>query len=237
MEKDALFQQGSCYAAAAISGFPKFLLASAYLTGIAICLRILSKQPYYTTLTLLEALGKNETVRGLADALRLSMKRNPDIKENEIEEIESFSDKELRDVAGQLIRDKNEGKVTEGDVKNDEYIALKNASVYGHPPEHTGRPSKFEVERRRVREIRVGVERVEYTVHGHTHQNTIGHSRSMGYRRMVAQDSGQLVKTFYQDDGGNSWFSGIETLGEGIFIRLKDGVLPSQAGNKSGKHG
>ena len=190
--------------------------------------RILSKQPYYTTLSLLEHLKKNKTVEDLTELLRISMSTNLHIKENEVKEIESFSDKELSDVSGQLVRDNTKGKVTEHDVKNDEYIALKNASVYGHPPEHNGKPSKFEVEKTKIREIDAASTgwKLPFTV---TPIKTLSVILvQLGYRRMVGPDTGDLVKTFYEDDDGNSWFPGIETIGEGVFIRLKhDGLLPS----------
>jgi hypothetical protein len=180
--------------------------------------KILSAESYYTIISLIQP----KNVKDLVMNLRKSMATNPKIKEAKVRIIETFSDKELSYVIDQLVRDKNNGKVTEQNVKMDEYIALLNASKNGHPPEHTGKQSRFEVEKSKVKEIDMNSTKWNLPFVVTPIKTLTVILVQTGYRRMVGSVKGDLVPTYYEDDEGNAWFPGIETNGEGIFISLKN---------------
>ncbi len=183
--------------------------------------------PLYTILSLETIFGiisiqKKWTVKDLCLTLRKALQNNPKIKETYIKEIETYTDSELELTLHQLFRDKNQDSVEEEDVKRDEFAALIRASKDGHPPEHSGKITKFEVEKRKVVEIHADETKwnLSFIVTPIKTLSVVLVQR--GYRREVGDAEGELVKTYFEDSNGDAWFPAIETVGEGIFIHLKD---------------
>jgi hypothetical protein len=186
---------------------------------------ILSADTYYAVISMKE----NWTIHELCENLEMIMPRNRKIKRQEIQTIRGYSDEELEQVLRQLSRDKIEGEVTDESARMDEFSALLNASERGHPPEHSGRRTKFEVERLKINPVPAADNKwgVPFVVTPIKTLNVVLVQR--GYRRQLGTN-GELVKTFYEDEQGNAWFPGIEALGEGIFIRLATGAALSKNG-------
>ena len=159
------------------------------------------------------------------ERLRKAISKNPKIKEIEVTEIEKFSDLELQLTLHQLYKDKNKEIVEEEDVKRDEFYALLKAAKYGHPPEHTGKPTRFEVEKTKVVYIDPFKNKwnLPFVVVPVKTLSVVLVQR--GYRREIGDSGGEVVQTFFEDKLGDAWFPGIETTGEGIFIHLKDHIL------------
>jgi hypothetical protein len=186
--------------------------------------KILSSDIYYTFLI---RFTDPPTIAEICSELRKSMKRQPKITEIKIEQIESFSDEELHQVYHQLIRDKTQGEVNEESIRNDEFHALVHASKHGHPPEHSGSLTKFEIEKRRITiiEANENVWGLSFIITPIKTLSVIIVQR--GYRREVGDAKGDLVQAYYEDEEGNAWYPGIETIGEGIFIQLNNNQLPN----------
>jgi hypothetical protein len=193
--------------------------------------KILFSEIYYNAL--LPFFDNPITTAEICSYLRRVKKNQPKITEPDIKQIESFSDEELNQVLVQLLRDKNSGKVNEGSIRHDEFTALVHASIHGHPPEHSGSITKFEIEKRRVKKIEANETRwgISFTITPIKTLSVIIVQR--GYRREVGDVNvnGDLVQTYFEDEEGNAWYPGVETIGEGIFIQIDSEQFTNNSGS------
>lgn len=191
--------------------------------------RILSDDVYYGVLSTEE----NWTKESLLSKLRHSMIRNSKIKENHINQIEEYSEREILLIIDQVYRDKDlpenpEQVVSESRLKKDEFLALVKASKHSPYQEHGGKSRRFEVDLKKVSELQAGSNNwnIPFIVTPIKTLSVLLVQR--GYRREVGTVKGELVPTYYEDETGKAWFPGIETTGEGIFVYAKEGFAPPQ---------
>jgi hypothetical protein len=183
---------------------------------------ILSDSTFYAIVSDRDIWDKGE----LLSELRKRMKRNPEINQIRLAEIEKYSNDEINETINQLILDKTTVSKDEESVKIDEFRALVAASKHGAPPSHSTRQTRFEVERNKVIKIKKDDTRwgLEFVV---TPVKTLHVTLvQLGYQREVGGVESQLVKTSYEDRQGRSWFPGIDMTGEGIFIYLDSTSTP-----------
>lgn len=178
---------------------------------------ILASDTYYAVVSEKDTWTISELIKNL----EARMIRNKKIRKQDLQIITGYSDGELSQVLRQLFRDKTEDKVSDASARLDEFYALLQASERGHPPEHSGRRTKFEVEKRRISTVASKDNKwnLPFVITPIKTLNVVMVQK--GYRRQPG-GPGRLVKTFYEDEQGNAWFPGIEAMGEGIFLRLEN---------------
>jgi hypothetical protein len=109
-------------------------------------------------------------------------------------------------------------------LRHQEFEALTLAATSGSPPQPSstpGGPPQFEVTRSDIREYRgPGGHLLRVTPVARLRVVMV----QQGYRRVDPLES-EVVNVVYIDDGGRSWYPGVELYGEGIFIDLAPSSL------------
>jgi hypothetical protein len=136
------------------------------------------------------------------------------------DEIEKFSDNEISQILSDVLTS-NVKPITMEELKQEEFIKLKEASENGSPPNFDSKRSEsyyFEV---------IKDSRKNYTMkNGKIIRITpVRKLRAVmvqrGYRRPVKtynDDKPKLIENYYIDENGQHWYPGVELFGEGLFI-------------------